>query len=169
MLSFEKKVIEIASQDIGQEELKGNSGWKDKVFEAAMRSIGWHRGWAWCASWVRKVYLQAAEETWGKNSCHYKRIKKVLSHGVLRTWNNMRKSPYFEVSDTAGEGMIGCLRHGKTRGHEYIVLTIGEDKDRVRTIEGNTNCAGEREGKYVMSRVREEYPRNILGYGRYAG
>lgn len=163
--TFSKKVIEIAKADIGNTEIKDNGGWVNKKFEAAMRAIGWMTGWAWCASWVRKVYLQAADELWGKKSENYRILKKALSHGVLKTWRNMTASPYFvKEKGTLHRGDIGFYDHGKGKGHE-IIFTSGNTKE-FNTIEGNTNKAGAREGKYVMRRKRKADSK-FLGFMRY--
>jgi len=169
-MTFSERVLDIARSYIGQTEIGDNAGWKDKVFETAMRAIGWMRGWAWCASFVRLVYLQAAEETWGRDSVRYKEIKKALSHGVLKTYQLGQASPSFIIKHNPTPGGIILFDYGKGKGHTGIYVSPGAGTTDI-LIEGNTNKAGSREGKYVLekSRVLSKTGLKYLGCMVYQG
>lgn len=150
-MEFAVEILRLAKSFIGNEELLNNSGFKDSKFQSMMEKIGWMTGWAWCASFVRLVYLKAAADYFGKDSEQYKIINKTLKHGVLRTYRAAKNSKNWAITEKPVEGGILIWKHSRTTGHEGIALN---SHSVTVTVEGNTNERGEREGKFVLSKVR---------------
>ena len=61
-------------------------------------------------------------------------------------------------------GTIFCIDHGRGKGH--MGLVVAAEATGLRTIEGNTNIAGSREGDGVRDRTRR-YAEISLGYINY--
>jgi len=152
-IQLNQKVVEIAKSYNGQTEIGNNGGWKDKLFEASMRAIGWMKGWAWCSSFVRLCYLKAAAEVYGKYSIEYAILKRTIKHGVLATYRAAKQDPHFTITKEPIFGGIIIFDYGQGKGHTGIYLDVDTDRT-VKLIEGNTNKEGSREGKYVMERTR---------------
>jgi len=163
---FNQKILEVASKYIGQKELKNNSGFVDKEFEEKMKKMGWMKGQAWCMYFVKLCIYEAALELYGEKIATEK-VKGLGGH-VLTNWQILGKKYNKDFSPKAGE--IGFMRKpGTTQGHVFIVKSI--DNLGVRTIEGNTNSVGGREGDGVYEKYRknasmmnDSNPLKLLGY-----
>ena len=59
-------LLEAARKDLGQEEKRGQYGFKDDLFEAALVDVGWSPGWAWDSfileKWVRQALPKRAAD-----------------------------------------------------------------------------------------------------------
>ena len=168
---FHTVVTDIALSYEGMEEVGNNAGWRNKAFEAAMKAIGWFAGWAWCASFVRLVYLEAARKVFGQNSPEYAELKKVLSHSVIRTYENIKKSGMFSIRHNyACPGDIILWSYGGGKGHTGIIISASFQTAVV--MEGNTNKAGQREGKWAMRKDRylvSAPDKKLLGIATFRG
>ena len=56
------KIVEIAMNYLGQEEVSGNMGFEDDEFEKKMKAVGWEKGQAWCAYFAELVWKEAYKE-----------------------------------------------------------------------------------------------------------
>lgn len=142
-----------AFEYLGQEEIKGNMGFKDPEFDAKMDSVGMVDGYAWCCLFTELVWTEA-----------YKDFKpEVLpllaaefSAGTIRTFRHFRSLKW--TGDEPEEGDIVIWQtykngKGKTTGHAAIVMEVHDGY--IKTIEGNTNDKGGREGYIVASKTRK--------------
>lgn len=131
---------------VGQEEIPGNQGFKDKKFEELMKLTGWRQGQAWCAYFVELVWTQCGQDA------------SLFSGSAVQTWRNFENSDKYVCSDIPDVGDIiiwQMYRNGKAAwtGHAGIVIAI--DNGVLVTVEGNTNSKGGREGIEVAIKIRK--------------
>jgi len=157
-MKLNDKIVENALKDEGQEEVKGNHGWKDKDFELLMKSTGWQDGNAWCAFWVEKIWKQSFP------SDHEKILSSLFSGNAAATFE-----AFFMAGMTSNEPIEGAIAIwqkvtygmasfvGETqwkRGHAAIVINTEGDASEFTTLEGNSNSKGGREGIEVARQTR---------------
>lgn len=146
-LSEKLKVVTISNLFIGQEEIRGNKGFKDEIFELYMKKTGWQKGWAWCACFCEMVYDIALPHIETK-------LEPLFSAGCTKTLENFRNAGY-DVSMKPEEGSVMIMqKDGSWQGHAGIVSHV--DGDIVYTVEGNTNSSGGREG-FEVARKKRKY------------
>jgi len=145
-----KKIIEIAKKYIGQTEKPNNSGFLDAEFEDKMREIGWQKGWAWCSCFVKLVCKEAEFPEY-----------KLINPSVMKTWNAFKTNfPDRVVGKNlsnqikAGDLFVMQSKTNKSKGHIGFVLSEIDGKGYFRTIEGNTDGTGSREGDGVCIKRR---------------
>lgn len=142
MTTLANELIQTATRQVGvRENPKGsNSGAEVNIY---LKSVGLHPGNAWCMAFVYWCCAQAATKTNSPNP-----LKKTA--GVLDQWN---ARPHLRVT-TPQPGDVFILDHGGGKGHTGIVESVRTD-GTIRTIEGNTNDEGSREGYEVCRRIRK--------------
>jgi len=162
---MEKVKIEIqrlANLYLGQKEKKGNSGFFDPIFEEEMKAIGWLKGYPWCMSFVRLVYLKAIRKVCPENVGLEGFVRLALKHSVLGTYNELKKvNPYFAITHETIPGGIVLWKTSVTNGHAGLALPNASLKT-IKSIDGNTNKAGSREGEIVAEKTR-----SITGNGKW--
>jgi hypothetical protein len=144
------QIVEIAKQYIGKKEKPGNTGFVDPVMEKDMKAVGWEAGWAWCAGFIEMICWKA----------YPIRIAELKGHFVpsaVNTYRNLLKAGYktsmvpevgaFVFWQRVKDGM------GQWQGHCGIVSEVTDSKT-FKSIEGNTNGAGSREGDGVYEKQR---------------
>lgn len=160
-IDISKEIVEIAEGFTGQEELKGNSGFKDEEFQELMVSCGWLMHQAWCAYFTELVW-KLAYAKW--DSTMVNKLDTLFSAGAVATFNQFRRSSEFEVNQTPAPGAVVIFQKYKNHrpqwyGHAGIVVSGFIDrpigKGMITSIEGNTNHKGKREGIMVMQRERQ--------------
>lgn len=140
------KIVLVATKYIGQTEKPKNSGFTKPEFEKKMVAVGWGRAMAWCAFFVELVCREAFPELDAE-------LIKLFSGSAIETFANFKEIG--KTTDTPKIGDLVVWRHGKTwQGHIGIVSEI-IDGATIRTIEGNTNDLGGREGYIVAFRLRK--------------
>jgi hypothetical protein len=145
-----QRIIEVAEKYLGKEEVSGNRGFKDKAFEASMKAVGWKVGDAWCSYFCELV----AKEAFAGDAAKLAAFNKLFSPSATATFANFKGSKLFPVLSKPQPGALVVWRYGQGwTGHIGIVTDpiIG---NKFGTIEGNTNKQGEREGIFVMRKVR---------------
>lgn len=145
-------IVEYATSWLGVKEHGKNAGFNNPDFEKSLRSAGWLPGEAWCASFTRMVWLWVY-----KDEPVLAELRKVLSKGVVRTYQNAKLSTTLTVQQMPVEGGIVLWGTGSGKGHAGIIETV-TDEFSVRTIEGNTSIKGVREGDKVMQKRRKLQP-----------
>lgn len=155
-MDIQKIIKKTALRYVGQEEIRGNLGFKDKEFEEKMITIGFKEGYAWCALFAELVWKEAYQQY---DSFYIELLDKLFSPGAVKTYNNFKKSDKFEVSSEPELGAICIWRNykdGKAHwtGHAGIVTEVdylnGLRTGYFNCVEGNTNDQGGREG-YIVS------------------
>ena len=145
------KLSKIALKYLGQKEIKGNMGFKSSVFDKLMRAVGFYNTAPWCAYFVRAC----VRECYGSESDIYKRI----NGSALTSYENLEKFG-FKTGNIPKDSAIVVWRHYKNgrpqgrNGHIGIVTSDLQSDLRFKTIEGNTNARGGREGEEVAQKLR---------------
>ncbi len=144
------KVLEIARQEIGvtEDPLGTNRGPKVDQYLA---SVGLNPGFFWCMAFVYWVFNESAKQLSRKNPM-------VKTGGVLREWNetSAKKIITADAIDNPAlikPGHVFIMDHGGGKGHTGIVTSV--EGGSIRTIEGNSNTTGSRNGIAVVEMVRK--------------
>ena len=147
-----KKVALYAKRFVGEEEIRGNLGFKNKEFENMMKSVGWQRGQAWCMYFAKVVWINAHKD-------YATELNKLLSGGTVNSFNKVKNSPTtnFAVTIKPRVGDIAIWQkysngRATSQGHAAIVQDI--NRHSFDTIEGNTDDKASREGFKVAERER---------------
>lgn len=151
-MSITDKIIATAKKFVGQTEIKGNQGFHDKEFEEKMRKIGFKTGDAWCSYLAELVWTEA----YADDSKALEIIRKNFSGSSFRTLTKFADSGY-KAEREAVPGSVVIWRRKKNgeytpQGHVGIVIEV--HGDYFKSIEGNTNAAGSREGDVVALKTR---------------
>lgn len=146
MSRLQELIVKYAKADIGNKELKGNSGFVSKIKEARLKLMGWIKGQSWCAYNAESIWKYAFSE---EKPSYVKLLDKYFSGSTVTTWKNFRKSAEFKTSPNIPViGALAIWQDGETGlGHIGVVTT--HDQNRFKSVEGNTNESGSREGTIV--------------------
>lgn len=153
------KIVEFAMKYNGIEEIPGNMGWENELFEEMMHSAGWEEGQAWCMFLVKGIYLRIFENV---NERVYNQIKQNFTGSATETYENVRKLTDWHTTTkypTVGGVVIWRKWNNGVRdwrGHAGIPVNAGNGGygNMFRSIEGNTNDDGSRVGKEVAIKDR---------------
>jgi hypothetical protein len=165
------KIVETARKYIGQQEKPGNMGFKDEHFEDSMEAVGFRKGDAWCNYFVELVYVESMPEL-------KKKIERLMSASTQKTWKNFVEKglPEFEMSSYPefGDLVVWQSKKNKSLGHIGIVsdVIIGTidgipSVTGFKSIEGNTNDKGGREGYIVAEQthtLKDSKSMKLLGF-----
>jgi hypothetical protein len=160
-----ENVLTVAKKYIGKTEKSGNTGWKDPEFEKQMKVMGWSNTQSWCAYFSELVWKEGFT-----GHPMLPQLDKLFSASATATFANFSHSGNFVTGNKPKPGALVVWRHGNGwKGHIGIVSSIVDDKT-FKSIEGNTNEAGSREGTAVLEKTRklgEPYKPNglnIIGF-----
>lgn len=152
METLRGSIVSYAYEYIGQEEVKGNMGFKDPLFDAKMDSVGMVDGYAWCCLFTELCWVEAYREFDPET---LPLLKEEFTAGTVRTFRHFKSLGWTRKEAEAGDIVIWqSYKNGKakTSGHAAIVTKVVGDT--IHTIEGNTNDNGGREGYIVAEKVR---------------
>ena len=147
------KILEVARSYQGQQEVRGNKGFKVKWFQKLMERMGWKKGQPWCAYLVEAVW----KEAYGKFSADMtSELDKLFSASAVQTFKNFNDSNRWHTSEIPVAGALAVWRYYKNgkptwRGHIGVVEEMLSD-NKIKTIDGNTNDGKSREG-YIVAPV----------------
>jgi hypothetical protein len=155
MKTIEQEIVDIAYSFLGQEEIRGNKGFKDARFQELMETVGWQFGQAWCVYFVELVWRLAYAN---QNSLIEARLSELFSGGAVKTYNRFKKYGSFEISQVPSKGAIIIWQNWKNgepywTGHAGVVVKTLSNS--FLSIEGNTNNDGSREGYKSAERTRK--------------
>ncbi len=160
-------IKETALKYIGQREKPNNSGFQDSEFEKKMKEVGFQSGQAWCAYFSELVWKEAYLKY---NPGIAILLNNLFSASATATYKNFDLSPEFNVSKIPVVGALAVWRHGiGWQGHIGPVIEI-PDEINFRSVEGNTNSQGGREGFEVAPMPRKvdytvkENRLNLIGF-----
>jgi hypothetical protein len=141
----------VAQKYIGKTEISGNAGFTDPDFEAKMKLVGWQKGEAWCAYFCEMVFKEAFPAKAAD-------FNKLFSASAVQTFSNFTSNGYINKSTPEPGDLViwRMYKNGKPQwqGHAGIVLSA-INSTSFKSIEGNTNDGGGREGYIVAEKVRE--------------
>jgi hypothetical protein len=129
-----------ARQSIGVAEEKPNWG---KWVSIYLKFVGYFRPAPWCAAFVAYKVHQAAGDLKAKAAW-----PKTAGCDEIYRWAKKTGN----VLESPEPGCVFLVGSPKDYTHTGFVQSVRDGQ--VITIEGNTNVAGEREGKYVLARTR---------------
>jgi surface antigen len=148
-----------------------NKGFTDAAFQAMMREVGWSSGQAWCAYYVKLIYMQffSFDRQWldrnftGSAVGNFNQVANLNRAKDFRYITVTTNTP--QVSDIVVWGQVG-------RGHTGIVTEV-INNNKVVSLEGNTTLAGVREGdgsrkltRNVTVGLNNREGKRFLGYIR---
>ncbi len=164
MRNVGRRIVRAARKYVGIHEIDGNAGWNNDKFQQKMANVGWKKGEAYCAYFVKMILLQIAK---GKA---YDFFKKTVSANTQITWNNFQTpSEYHEVSQTPRKGSLIIYQgiSNPKQGHVEIYVAKGKNGG-YNVITANSAFAdGSGQGVVQKERTATEMQRQglkILGY-----
>jgi hypothetical protein len=165
-MTFIDKILQIVKSYLGEQEIQPNSGFKNPGIDKAMRSIGFLNGQSWCAYAVMLVLFQVyAGTTW------LPLIKKYCSAATQEMWANFKRSKEFVTGLVPKLGAIVVWEEGNgAQGHTGLVTCISEDGKTFKSIEGNSNSDGSRNGyewaenTHTVGLPHKDKGLNLLGF-----
>jgi hypothetical protein len=144
------KLIELAEGEEGVEEIDGtNCGPRVDEYKAAT-NLPPHESWPWCAAFICWLVREAMAALGGPYT-----FKRPTTAGAwdLENWSH-RQDESTETRKTPGRdiqpGDILCF----TFSHTGLAISKPDADGWVRTIEGNTDKAGSRDGGGVWRKTR---------------
>ena len=141
------KIVQIAKSYVGKTEKINNSGFNDAEFEKRMKDTGWIKGASWCAYFTELVWVEAYKGTVLEPA-----VKALFSGSATATYKNFDLAKW-NVSDKPQIGALAVWRLGNGwQGHIGIVIEVAEKS--FKSVEGNTNDKGGREGYIVAVKNR---------------
>jgi len=159
-----KRAARYALKYEGVKEVGSNSGFDDATLQSKLADVGWKKGEAWCAYYVRMVYL-------AKYPAHEAELKQLVSPSVPVLYNNFvnDKSGNWIVSQTPREGALVVwlgYTNGKADGRGHVGIVTRFNREYLFTIEGNTSTEGGGEG---VNRKQRGYDWNLQNGLRLMG
>lgn len=154
-------IKETALSFVGQEEIRGNLGFKDAKFQQYMETMGWDKGQAWCAYFAELVWKKAYAQV---NTAMVEKLDKLFNASAVMTYNLFYNSE-FTTSSTPEVGDVVIwqyFKNGKLHwtGHAGIVIEVYGNS--FKSVEGNSNDDGSREGYKVVIKERSFEPHGII-------
>jgi len=147
-------IIRFARSLIGQQEISGNTGFRNKKLQELMVEVGWKTSQPWCVYFAKMVWYNMAGDKYRQA------IQNTINGSSQQTWQNIveDKSGLFHISIYPKVGDMVIWQNyegGKATwtGHAGIVLSV--NPENFTSIEGNTNSEGGVEGYEVAERKRE--------------
>lgn len=163
MTNISQQIIDVAKQYSNLYETVANTKWASRTkknhaelstnLSAMMKRAGWQAPWPYCMGFCKGVWMDALTD----KDDRYIRVKKLLTPGVMVTFNNCRAEKL--VTMTPRPGSIFLMQKGKTgSGHAGIVTAV--EGNIIKTIEGNTSPSPvsadrDREGDGVYEKSRK--------------
>ncbi len=173
--SQKRTLYDTGMKYVGQEEIRGNLGFKDKMFLSLMQSVDWRKTEAWCMYFVKIVVMEWLKEGgWTEispkilNGSTQKSLRNLIAFneqtnpGTVVFFHNPNYNTimFYENRKNSSTGHVGLPKN-----HE-LFLNNNTHKITLRTIEGNTTNADsiDREGHIVAinDRLIESGPKSSL-------
>lgn len=152
------KVTEIALKYVGQKELPNNVFDPNSDFGKKLHAVGQRDGDAWCALFCEMVFKEAYPEK-------FKELDKLFSASAVQTYKNFthkEKGLGYMNHALPKEGCLVIWQMYKEgvaqwQGHAGIVISVEAQPNHwiFKSVEGNTNDAGGREGVTVAIKERK--------------
>jgi hypothetical protein len=158
------KQIEVAKKYLAQKEMPGNVFVESTPLGRLIKKAGQKDGEAWCAYFVEGVFVEAYPE-------RAEQFSRLFSASAVKTFDNFKNAKF----TTGRKPKVGDIviwqryKDGKAtwQGHAGLVSQI-INENTFKSIEGNTNSAGSREGDSVQEKTRTmsvlSTGLNVLGF-----
>ena len=142
------KALAWADSYVGQEEQGHNAG---PFVTMLLKAIGLGPGYAWCAAFVSWVLVKAGFRGGPK-----------FGRGRVKNWVDWAYENGCLYYSNPKRGDLFAWVNRDLTGHIGFVLSVPDFDGTFRSIEGNTNIDGAREGDRVMKRARKLQPRMLF-------
>lgn len=154
--TINEEIVLVAKSYEGQEEIRGNKGFKEEDFETKTKAVGWQKDQAWCSYFSELVWKEAYQQ-W--DATLFSRLDKLFVGSAVTTFRNFQKTKDFVCNQNPKPGCLVVWQNYESgaaswSGHIGIVETASVPKQLFTAIEGNTNDNGEREGFEVAIKTR---------------
>lgn len=144
---------EVARKYLGQTEKPANSGFNDATFQEKMEEVGFQKGHAWCAYFAELVFKEAIPE-------RFDELDTLFSGSTVLTFRNFKDAAFPIGHVPAMDHLViwQTMKEGKAMatGHAGIVSEVISTWE-FKSIEGNTNSQGGREGFEVAEKERKVF------------
>ncbi len=135
---FAKSIVSIALAEVGNMESGGNNVGDDIFKYKAASWLDPNSAWPWCAAFVGWCYREAMQQT---NASGISRPQTALAYDYER-W--AREQSKVDLYKPPGRILAGDL---VTFNFSHIGIAVADEASGiVKTVEGNTNTAGTRDG-----------------------
>ena len=154
MKTLSELIKEIALGEVGVREIgTSNSGQRVKEYQASTGLKG--TGWPWCAAFICWVVRQAmyAQFTAGAKGHTFKRPQTAAAYG-FDEWSLAQDDSTKTFRKHPGADYPIGIFSLRSTSHCGIATSAPNKNGDFKTVEGNTNAAGSRDGGGVMVRVR---------------
>ena len=146
-------LVTAALREVGASESPPNSNRGPRIDEfKASTNLNPKAAWPWCAAFVCWCVQQALLQTGTKETKTFKR-PRTAGAWDFENWSLAQDGSTSTKKPHRGDiqrGDIVCF----TFSHIGIALSAPDAKGNVKTVEGNTDGAGSREGGAVLTKVR---------------
>ena len=151
-MTLASKLVELARAEVGVTEVNGtNRGPRVDQYKAAT-DLAPHDSWPWCAAFICFLVLEAFKDCGPAGRYTFKR-PTTASAFELEDWSRAqdgstqtKRAPGRDIK--AGDIVIFKF------SHVGLAISAPDANGFVRTIEGNTDVAGSREGGGVFEKTR---------------
>jgi hypothetical protein len=144
------KTLDVARSQLGvmEDPLGSNRG---PQVDQYLRSVGLGPGFFWCMAFVYWCFNEASQQLNRQNPM-------IRTGGCLRQWNEcngkkIKGTDALNNPSLVKPGHVFIMDHGGGMGHTGIVTTV--EGGNIRTIEGNSNSGGSRNGIGVVELNRK--------------
>lgn len=149
------KAVEVALQYVGQKELPNNVFSDSSDFGKKLHGVGQKDGDPWCALFCELVFKEAYPE-------RFKEFDKLFSASAVQTYKNFIKAGGYMENNMPQVGNLVIWQMQKEgqaqwQGHAGIVISVEQPPNHwiFKSVEGNTNSVGGREGVTVAIKERK--------------
>ena len=147
--SIADKMVALAREEIGVSEVDGtNCGPRVDEYKAATW-LDADKGWPWCAAFICWLIREAIEE----DETTFKR-PRTAGAWDFENWARQESTHGVELRKPTNEDIKAGDIVVFTFSHIGIAVADVDSSGYVKTIEGNTNGAGSREGGSVLEKKR---------------
>lgn len=141
-----KKLLKLASKNIGILEVGSNAGFSDSNFEKKIKQAGWLSGQDWCCYTVKTFLSELAKD----EALDF--FKKNINGSTQSSWKNLQtESKYHKISTSPQPGALIFYQNNSntSKGHVEIIEKINNDGS-YQVISGNSSISGS--GKQGITR-----------------
>jgi hypothetical protein len=152
MKTLSQHIVDVAAGEVGVKEIgTSNRGKRVQEYQAATNLGG--TGWAWCAAFICWCVREATHrwETERQTMVTFKRPQTAAAYGFDEWSLRQDKSTKTRRSHTGEPIGIASLL---STSHVVLAVSAPDKNGNFRTIEGNTNAVGSRDGGQVARRTR---------------
>ena len=148
-MSLAKTIVELAKKEVGVEEVNGsNCGPRVNEYKAAT-NLPSTEAWPWCAAFVCWLVREAMTK---EGSAYTFTRPKTAGAWDFENWSLKQDNSTETMRGPGSDIQPGDIVIFK---FSHIGICVrGPEAGRIRTIEGNTDAAGSREGGGVFEKSR---------------